>query len=182
MQLKFIKLKEEHLEQVRLWRMKPEVSEYMYTSPDISAEQQKKWYSNIKNDQTKKHWIIEADGERVGLVNLYNIDLTNKKAYWAYYLGETSVQGKGIGTQVELNILQYVFDVMKLNKLCCEVFTSNEKVIKLHEKFGSKVEGTLKEHIYKNGRFYDVVTMGALKSYWEKIKGQFRIEKAIIED
>jgi UDP-4-amino-4,6-dideoxy-N-acetyl-beta-L-altrosamine N-acetyltransferase len=182
MQLKLVRLKEEHLEQVRLWRMKPEVSEYMYTSPDISSEEQKQWYRDIKNDQTKKHWIIEVDGEWVGLVNLYNIDLINKRAYWAYYLGETSVKGKGIGTQVELNILQYVFDKMGLNKLCCEIFTSNEKVIKLHEKFGSNIEGTLRNHIYKDGKFHDIVTMGMMKSDWGKIKGQFQIEKALIED
>jgi len=182
MQLKFLKLKEEHLEQVRLWRMKPEVSQFMYTSPDIFPEEQKQWYRKTSEDPYNKYWIIESNKKKVGLVSLNDIDLINRKTTWAYYIGKLSERGKGIGKQVELNILCYAFDKMNLNKVWGEVFAFNKKVIKLHEKCGSKIEGFLKEHICKNGKFYDVVTMGILKSDWKKIKGQFQIEEALIED
>ena len=71
---------------------------------------------------------------------------------------------------------------MKLNKLCCEVFCSNETVIKIHEKFGSKIEGTLRKQILKNGKYFDIVTMGILQDEWQIVKNNFQISYADIED
>lgn len=181
MKLEFCKLSEEHLELVRKWRMDPEVSKYMYTNPKITHEHQKKWYEKIKKDSTRRYWIIIADDEFVGVVNLYNIDLINKRCSWAYYLGETSVRGKGVGKQIELNILSYVFDDLGLNKLRCEVLAFNELVVKIHQKYGSKIEGQLQKHIYKNGEFHDVIVMGILKEEWDEIKEKFDFAKAKIE-
>lgn len=181
MKLEFCKLSEEHLELVRKWRMDPEVSKYMYTNPKITHEQQKNWYEKIKKDSTRRYWIIIADDEFVGVVNLYNIDLNNKRCSWAYYLGETSVRGKGVGKQIELNMLSYVFDDLGLNKLRCEVLAFNELVVKIHQKYGSKIEGRLQKHIYKNGEFYDVIVMGILKEEWDEIKEKFDFAKAKIE-
>jgi len=181
MKLEFCKLSEEHLELVRKWRTDPEVSKYMYTNPKITHEHQKKWYEKLKKDSTRRYWIIIADGEFVGVVNLYNIDLINKRCSWAYYLGETSVRGKGVGKQIELNILSYVFDDLGLNKLCCEVLAFNELVVKIHQKYGSKIEGRLQKRIYKNGEFHDVIVMGILKEEWDEIKEKFDFAKAKIE-
>jgi len=69
-----------------------------------------------------------------------------------------------------------------LNKLCCEVFTFNEKVISIHEKFGSEIEGTLKQHILKNGQFYDIVSMAITKNKWINIKSDYEYEKILIEE
>ena len=66
---------------------------------------------------------------------------------------------------------------MGLNKLCCEVLAFNEKVIQIHEKFGSEIEGVFKQHIFKNNTFLDVVRMGILKEKWDEIKSQYEYRK-----
>ena len=82
---------------------------------------------------------------------------------------------------MELNIHQYVFEDLGLNKLCCEVFAWNEIVIKIHQKYGSKIEGSRKAHIFKNGKYHDIVEMAILKKDWrERIKGKFDYHKADI--
>jgi len=120
--------------------------------------------------------------KNIGLVNFYNIDNVNQRAYWAYYIAENGYQGKGIGKLVELNMLKYCFEVLNFNKLCCEVFCFNDMVIKLHEKFGSKVEGTLRKHIRKNDDYFDIVSMGILKEEWQLIKNNFDFEIIEIEE
>jgi UDP-4-amino-4,6-dideoxy-N-acetyl-beta-L-altrosamine N-acetyltransferase len=177
MKLEFCKLREEHLEIVRKWRISPEVSKYMNTDPEITPEQQINWYEKVKNDPTRRYWIIKLDDEFVGVVNLCNIDLTNKRCSWAYYLA----RGKGVGKQIELSVLSYVFDDLRLNKLCCEVLAFNDLVVKIHQKYGSKVEGRLRKHIYKNGEFHDVIVIGILKEEWDEIKEKFDFAKAKIE-
>ena len=182
MELKFKKLDDEHLEKVRNWRNSPEIKKYMYTEPEITPEQQKKWYNKIKKDDSKKYWVVNVDGEDIGLVCIFDIDRLNKRCYWGYYIGEPSARGKGIGKQIELNVLKYVFEKMNLNKLCCEVLEVNEKVVMIHEKYGSRIEGVLREHIHKNGTFHNVVVMSILSKEWGMIKDKYDVLEADIEE
>lgn len=170
MDIKLVDIKEEDIEQIRLWRNSEEVSRYMYTSALITSEQQKQWYEKIKNDSSQKYWLIEYDGKKLGLVSIYNIKPNFKHCTWAFYLGNTEVRGAGIGSKVEYNILNYVFEEMKFNKLMCEVFSFNEKVIQMHQKFGFKQEGFYREHILKDGKYYDVVALAILKHDWDTVK------------
>ena len=137
MDLIFRNIEEEDLEMIMNWRTNSAVSDYMYTDFEPDLQKQMEWYKKISNDQSQKYWIINADNEDEGVVWLFNIDQTNKRSDWAYYLGSPNVRGKGIGKNVELNMLEYVFNEINLNKLCCEVFVSNKIVIKIHEKYGS---------------------------------------------
>ena len=178
--MKFNKLKESHLEQVRMWRMKSEITKFMYTDPIITKESQINWFKSINGDDNNKNWVVSIDNVNVAFVNL-KIDKINKRGFWAYYIGELDYMGKGIGKQIELNILSYVFDILNLNKLTCEVFEFNDKVVKIHQKYGSKIEGILSEHIFKNEIFYNVVVMGILKNDYEQIKKNFDIVYADFE-
>ncbi|ABW20043.1 UDP-4-amino-4,6-dideoxy-N-acetyl-beta-L-altrosamine N-acetyltransferase [Alkaliphilus oremlandii] len=182
MTLELIKVTRDDLELIMNWRIKLEVSQYMYTDPKLTLEIQQKWFESINEQNNSKYWIIKFDGVKIGLINICNIDYTNKRCSWAYYIGDTSFRGKGIATTLECNIYDYAFDILNLNKLCCEVFRFNEKVISIHEKFGSTIEGTLKQHIYKNGDFLDIVIMAITKDKWNQIKNNYNYEKISIEE
>jgi UDP-4-amino-4,6-dideoxy-N-acetyl-beta-L-altrosamine N-acetyltransferase len=170
----FKDLQEEDIEQVRIWRNLPEVSEYMYTSDEITPEQQMKWFEGIKVSTTQKVWIIEYNDKKLGVASLYNINEKSKSAYWAFYLGDSSVRGAGIGAKVEYNVCRYVFEELNFNKLLCEVFVWNEPVIKMHEKFGFRRESYFREHIIKKGKFIDVVGMALLKNEWKTLQEPLR--------
>ncbi len=168
-----IKLKEltlQDIEQVRQWRNSEEVASYMYTEEHITEEQQQNWFNKIKDEKSSHYWVIEYNGKKLGLASVTGIDQTLQSCYWAFYLGETSVRGAGIGAKIEYHIISFVFDLLKLNKLRCEVFTSNEKVIKMHEKFGFRREAYYREHCIKNNIKLDVVGLALLESEWRIIE------------
>ena len=71
--------------------------------------------------------------------------------------------------QGKTGVLDYVFDTLKLNKLLCEVFVDNDKVITLHEKFGFRRESYFREHIRKNGIYKDVIGLALLKREWSQL-------------
>ena len=79
---------------------------------------------------------------------------------WAYHLADEYIRGKRLDRLIELNVLAYVFEKLDLNKLCCEVLDFNSTIVQIHEKYGSKVEGKFRQHIYKNEKFYDIYCMG----------------------
>ena len=162
------------LELVRAWRNSPAVAQYMYTADPISAEQQQAWYARISQDATVQYWLIYYQDRPVGAANLYAISQRNRSAYWAFYLGEENLHGSGIGAKVELAVLAYVFEELKLNKLSCEVFVTNEKVVAMHEKFGFRREAYFRQHIYKNKQFVDVVGLAMLRREWQQVRDALR--------
>ncbi|MBY0600235.1 UDP-4-amino-4,6-dideoxy-N-acetyl-beta-L-altrosamine N-acetyltransferase [Bacillus bingmayongensis] len=171
------KIEEKDLEMIMNWRTLPEITKYMYTDPILTLEDQIKWYKKIMASDAEKYWIIRLeDGTDVGVLSLNNIDIKNKHCSWGYYIADLTARGKGLGRILECNIYDYVFFKMNLNKLWGEVFEFNEKVIKIHERFGSRIEGKLREHIHKNGEFYDVVRVAITKKEWKKIKSTYEYD------
>lgn len=163
-------LESDDIELVRNWRNSPDVAPYMYNETHISEEQQIKWFEKISNENSSVYWIIEFEGKKLGLASLTGIDKTLSSCYWAFYLGDLSVRGGGIGAKIEYNVLEYVFNELKLNKLRCEVFISNDKVIKMHEKFGFRREAYYREHCLKNNQKLDVVGLALLQTEWSLIR------------
>ena len=156
--------------QLLAWRNAPHVAAYMYTSHAISQAEHDRWFAAALTADDRRYWIIEAGGAGVGLANLTRIDRVNRKCDWAYYLGETSTRGQGIGAEVEYIVLQHVFGPLGLNKLCCEVFVDNEAVWKLHESFGFTREALYRDHVFKDGGFKDVVGLAILARDWAAVR------------
>jgi UDP-4-amino-4,6-dideoxy-N-acetyl-beta-L-altrosamine N-acetyltransferase len=179
--LKLIRLSFEHLEKTMHWRMLPEVTKYLYTDPQLTFNDQVTWFRKISKDPTAMYWIINFDGNDIGVLYLYDIDWINSRCGWAYYIGETGYRGSGIGSNLECNVYDFVFKELKLNKLWCEVLANNQKVIELHKKYGSEIEGVLKEHIIKQGKPLDVVRMGITKNKWMNIRNQHQYKEITIE-
>jgi UDP-4-amino-4,6-dideoxy-N-acetyl-beta-L-altrosamine N-acetyltransferase len=152
------------------WRNSPEVAAYMYADHQIPQAEHDRWFAAALAAEDRRYWIIEADGEPVGLANLLKIDRAASRCEWAYYLGEPSTRGKGLGARIEYLVLRYVFETRRLNKLWCEVLLENEAVWKMHQSFGFVREALLREHVCKHGRFHDVVGLGMLHSVWQAAK------------
>lgn len=168
---------EEELEMIMNWRMSPEITKFMYSDPKLTLEMQKQWYENLKSDESCIYFMIESDGESIGVLNICDIDRKNQKCSWGYYIAVKEKRSLLLALALEWNLYNFVFDVLELNKLEGEIFAFNKAVIRMHQMCGSVIEGTRKAHIYKNGEYYDVVEMGICKEDWEKIKDRYEYEK-----
>ena len=146
-------------DRLRVWRNQPDVAQWMYTDAQISEA-----------DHARRYWIIELDGEPVGLANLADISPVNRRCAWAYYLASPSVRGKGVGAYVEYWVIEHVFGALALSRLWCEVLVENEAVWKLHESFGFRREALLRQHVWKNGQPRDVVGLGLLADDWVEVR------------
>ena len=157
-------------DRLRVWRNQPDVAQWMYTDAQISEADHARWFAAALSDPTRRYWIIELDGEPVGLANLADISEGNRRCAWAYYLASPSVRGKGVGAYVEYWVIEHVFGPLGLSRLWCEVLVENEAVWKLHESFGFRREALLRQHIWKNGEPRDVVGLGLLAADWVAVR------------
>jgi UDP-4-amino-4,6-dideoxy-N-acetyl-beta-L-altrosamine N-acetyltransferase len=156
------------------WRNAPHVAEYMYTNHEISQDEHNRWFARALVREDSRYWIIELDGKGIGLASIYGIDSLHQRCSWAFYLGDQDALGRGVGAFVEYWVLRYVFEVLQLHKLCCEVIESNLKIWQMHLRFGFVREGLLRQHIRRGDTFLDVVVLSILRSEWD-------VQKPLIE-
>ncbi len=165
---------EDDLEMVLAWRNLEMVRANMYTDHVISLEEHRKWFAHAKQDPKTVYLICERHGIPIGVVNFVEIDRKNNKAYWGFYLGDEEGP-RGRGSAMEFLALEYAFDVLNLHKLCAEVFSFNQPVIRLHSKFGFKAEGCFRRHILKNGQYEDIVPIALFREEWKENRDRMKI-------
>jgi len=161
-----VPLKEEFLEVMVMWRNNPLVSSTMFDRGIFTLQSQIDWYNKIKNDPTRKQFIIIANksDKPIGAVNLMNIDNTNLHCDWGYYIGEDDFRMGGYSIEAEFLILKYAFTDLGMNKVYCQTLSYNTKVLSIHKKFGFITEGIQRQHYKENDKFSDVVIMSILKN------------------
>jgi L-phenylalanine/L-methionine N-acetyltransferase len=71
-------------------------------------------------------------------------------------------QGKGVGAALMRAILDLADNWLNLTRLELEVYADNEAAIHLYERFGFEVEGTLRQHAFRDGEYVDSKVMGRL--------------------
>lgn len=168
-----VELAEEHRWQVLDWRNDPDVTRYMYQSDPIPRHVHDAWFTSLLAAQDRKGWAVVMDGTPVGAAFVSDIDKGNSHASWAFYLADPSTRGRGVGSAVEYLVLEYVFNELKLHKLCCEVLSFNQAVVTMHKKFGFVDEGLLREHRRRDGQWLDVHVLAMFEGTWAELRTGF---------
>ena len=163
-------IKDKELELMLSWRNEPDVRNNMYTTHEISLTEHREWWKRMNDSSTSCYFIYESQGKPLGIVGFTDIDEANQNSSWAFYA--SSKAPKGTGSRMEFLALNYAFYELNVHKLCCEVLAFNTPVIKLHEKFGFKVEGILREQYQRKGKFIDVYRLGMLSNEWKAARGK----------
>ena len=59
---------------------------------------------------------------------------------------------------------------MIYNRIYLYVFETNPRAIRAYEKCGFVHEGKLRQSVYRNGRYIDILLMSILRSEWDAQK------------
>ena len=71
--------------------------------------------------------------------------------------------GKGAGTALMEAAVDLADKWLNLMRLELDVYTDNQAAIRLYQKFGFVIEGTLVDYAYRDGQFVDTYTMARLR-------------------
>jgi len=72
-------------------------------------------------------------------------------------------QGKGIGTALMEAALDLADNWLNVTRLELSVFADNEPAMRLYEKFGFVVEGTLEQYVLRDGEYRDCLAMARIR-------------------
>jgi RimJ/RimL family protein N-acetyltransferase len=125
-----------------------------------------------ERDANKAAFMIEADGKRIGLCGLYDIDWTARHAELGITVGDRDYWGQGYGRDAVRLLLDYAFRLRNLRRVWLEVHAANERAIRCYRACGFVEEGRLREHVWLDGRYVDNVLMGVLREEWAAEQGR----------
>ena len=173
--LQFRKMVESDIEKYHSWRNDLDVMKTTSPSLDLySLEETRQFVENvILNSTSSKSYIIEEKegNTAIGVTSLIHIDTKNRNAECIIDIGEQEYWGKGYGTEALQLLLAYAFLELNLHRVSLRVFSFNEKAIHIYYKLGFEKEGVIRESLYRNGEWHDIITMGILKSEYMSNKG-----------
>lgn len=164
-------IREEDLEMIMNWRMMPEITRYMNSDPKLTIEGQRKWFDKISKSETDRYWVLEVDGVPSGVVSL--VDFDGHKVHTGVYIAVKEKRSLKLTMYLQWNLYRYAFEHMGVAKVCEEVFEANKAVNRILDMCGSKREGLLRNHILKNGEYYNVVFRGILSEEWNQVKEKY---------
>ncbi len=109
------------------------------------------------------------DQQLIGEVDLDGVLWTHRESFVGIGLGERDYWGKGYGTDAMRVILKYAFSELNLQRISLNFFDYNPRARRSYEKAGFKEEGRCREFLHRDGKRYDLVFMGILRSEWEEV-------------
>lgn len=146
------------------WRNKREVVENFIYRRTVSRADHEEWLANKVFKGLVHQFIICGNGDDMplGSVYLQNFAEEHKRAESGVYLGEDCAYGKGIGTEAVRLMADYAFGALGLHKLSARVLAYNKASIRLHEKAGYVQEAYLKDELFLDGRYEDLILFGLI--------------------
>ena len=151
---------------VRL-RSDPDVQAQLFSERPPTVAEHLRWLADVdaRGDRHEFMIVERTSGRSVGTIGLSRIDPTHRRAEYGVLIGEPGARGKGLASEASRLLLDYAFRTLGLVRVYLHVFADNAAAVRLYERVGFLREGLLRRHVYKGGRFRDVVAMAAVRDH-----------------
>lgn len=113
----------------------------------------------------------EKAGPAVGVIHLSEVT-QHMRAHSFSEIGIDILpeyQGKGYGTEAIKWVLEWGFQAAHLHRIVIRAFEYNYGARKLYERLGFKHEGTAREEIWSQGRYWDGYQYALLEQDWRSM-------------
>ncbi len=143
-------------------RADPEIDHYMGVDPGTGLLWRQVFLG--ENSGSLADLVISAasgDEAPIGLISLWDRSIPHQAAELSIWIGQGHRNG-GAGTEALRLALRHAFGPMALHKVYLRVLEYNARAIRTYQKCGFHIEGTLRDEMRVQGRWHNLIYMGAL--------------------
>jgi ribosomal-protein-alanine N-acetyltransferase len=156
-------------EMYKIWSDR-DVMKYFGMAPLTSLEQMLNIIDNMQksfDDEKTIRWAItkKYDNRIIGSCGFHSWAKPFSRIQIGYELSKDCWR-QGIMSEAVSTIIDFGFDVLKLNRIEALVEPPNKASSGLLLKLGFKYEGTMEEYQFGSGRFMDLSMYALLRKYW----------------
>jgi RimJ/RimL family protein N-acetyltransferase len=172
-------LSHEDLTKIKEWRNSQ--IEFLRQWKPLTDQNQEEWFHRISKDESQAVFAIKAviDGkqELIGYCALVRIDTINRRAELSFLVDPSRAQDtvlyeKDMRCSLAL-LCAYGFDQIALHKIFTETFEFRKEHMSILEDFGFRKEGSMRDHQWKKGRFWDSILHSMLEQEWREIRSKW---------
>jgi UDP-4-amino-4,6-dideoxy-N-acetyl-beta-L-altrosamine N-acetyltransferase len=120
-------LKEHDIEMVRQWRNDPVVAHNYEFRDHITPEMQKEWFKKV-NNINNLYTVIEYRGEKIGVINVKNIDWENRTCEGGIFLPDPKYHRTPVPAIISYITTEMMFEVFGWNISHARVLKENKSV------------------------------------------------------
>lgn len=112
--------------------------------------------------------LIRDAWTMIGNCGFHNIDWRNRNAEMGVFIGDKSHWDQGFGTEVMRLLLRHGLKTLNLQRICLRVYENNPRAIRSYEKAGFAHEGRLRQAVFQDGEYLDLLYMSVLRPEWQE--------------
>ena len=135
----------------------------------VSQERERQWVLNSINNNDKlvlAICLVEND-KYIGNIMMQEVDYINRSCHIPILIGDKNEWNKGYATEARMILLKFAFDERGMERVFATVVDNNQASIRMHQKCGYKVEGIMRNAVFKGGKFHDLTMLAVLKDDFE---------------
>ena len=129
--INFIDLSQEEKMMILEWRNKIDIQKWMHTQNDISLEEHLDFIDSLKTIKDKLYFLVKKDDIYIGVINFTQIK-QNESLHMGVY---TNPDLKGYGKILLETIINFSFEILKVEKIFSEVYFENERAYILYKRY-----------------------------------------------
>lgn len=165
-------LSEADLPEITKWRNSRDVIKFLgapfrYIDRAVDV----KWYQSYLSNRNNNIRLAICNSETnsiIGAVYILGIDWINRSGEFSIWIGNKECHGKGAGKFATSALLAHAFFDLNLHRVHLTVLANNERAINLYKKMGFFEEGRLRDAVFKNGDYIDLIQMSILSHEFNK--------------
>lgn len=119
-----------------------------------------------KGGRNGTSFAIEMDGHLIGQCALFHVNAVARTCALGITIGNKEYWGRGYGRECVALLVEYAFLHHNFHKVWLEVHANNARAQHCYAACGFREEGRLREHVWSQGRYEDLIMMGLLRAEW----------------
>jgi RimJ/RimL family protein N-acetyltransferase len=153
------------------WNLDSERARHLdFLWPPMSEAGVRAWVaeqSQKKLENDAYHWVIEIPaGDPAGSIATHHCD--HHAGTFSYGLDVAREHRRqGYASEAIALVLRYYFHELRYQKVTVNVHSNNEASLRLHEKLGFCLEGTLRRAVFTQGQYFDQHWFGLTREEFE---------------
>jgi len=165
----------ENLAAFRRWYRDPEVARLArYQDGPMSIEEIDRFFqARALGDESMTMAIHVRGSDRlIGTCAFSQLDGDNGSALYHITIGEKDAWGHGYGTEATRLMVGHALGTLGLHRIALSVFEFNERAIHAYIASGFSIEGRAREAIWRDGRWWDELSMSILEPEWRRRRAE----------
>jgi RimJ/RimL family protein N-acetyltransferase len=145
----------------------------------VSLETEKRWIESTikkheKGDEVRLAIVKKETDNLIGLISLTNINYVNRNAEIEYMIGPTKQRGQGYTIGALAQLLSYAFNELGLERVSGTILEDNKNSLRFAKLWRFEREGVLRNAVFKNGAFKNLIAVSLLNDEFFKIYEHFK--------